>query len=159
MRTNVRCVRWHFGWRWAVAALGLLASIFLAPAVSFAGDEALLGEEALGGSVRLTEDELGEVRGRAVLPDGLTVEVSVLMRFLVDGQELERSMVESAGAALPIETPGLPFMDSPPPIENALNGVALEHFQEINFTISNLPISIRPQQFMPRAFVPGGLIP
>ena len=105
------------------------------------------------------DGELDSTRGRAVLPDGLNVEVSVLMRLLVDGHELERSFLQSAGVVVPIQMTGFPFESGPGQLENALNDIALEHYQEINFTISNLPIDISPGRFMPRSAVSAGLIP
>lgn len=136
-----------------------IAVVLLSAEVSTAEDESPLAEVLGAHYLPVSEDELSEARGRAILPDGLTVEVSVLMTFLVDGQEFERSLLHSADAALHLGSPGFPFVGSPPPLENGLNDVALEHYQQIDFHISNLPISIRPQQFVPPAFVPGGLIP
>ena len=142
-----------------VSAIALGAALLLAPERSTAENESPLDATLGAQYLPVSEDELSQARGRAILPDGLTVEVSVLMAFLVDGQELERSLLHSADGGLYLDTPRFPFSDSPPPLENAQSGVALEHYQEINFHISNLPISIRPQRFVPPAFVPAGLIP
>ena len=133
--------------------------LFILPTASKAEPGNVLDdEEPFAGRISVTDEVLEDARGRAVLPDGLTVEVSVLMRLLVDGHELERSMVHSAGAAVPVHLPNFPFADSPPPLENSLSGVALDHFQEINFKISNLPISVDPGRFMPPPVVAGDVI-
>ena len=140
--------------------LALMAGAFLVGATAASAGEAGAAEAVVfAGLVPVPDAELASTRGRAVLPDGLNVEVSVLMRLLVDGHELERAFLQSAGVAVPVQMAGFPFASGPAPLENALNDIALEHYQEINFTISNLPIDISPGRFMPRSVVSAGLIP
>jgi hypothetical protein len=138
----------------------LLAGALLVGATGASAGEAGAPEAVVfAGLEPVSDGELASARGRAVLPDGLNVEVSVLMRLLVDGHELERAFLQSAGVAVPVQMAGFPFASGPAPLENALNDIALEHYQEINFTISNLPIDISPGRFMPRSVVSAGLIP
>lgn len=109
----------------------------------------------------LEEGELATLRGGTVLPDGLTLEVTGLMRVLVDGAELAQSTLPQPASVLPVGAgaPSPLLTDAPLLIQNALNGVNLEHYREINFRISNLPISLGAGRFLPAPVGAASLIP
>jgi len=103
------------------------------------------------------DSELAASSGRAVLPDGLKVDVTVLMRVLVDGQELAQSVLSEASASSQASFQALTSTSDI--LQNSLNGISLEHYREINFRISNLPISIETRRFVPPPSIGTALLP
>ena len=105
------------------------------------------------------EEELASARGGAVLPNGMTIEVTGLMRVMVDGQHLTTSTfgdLQPGGAGIG----GMqPMLDGPTSVINSLNGISLDQYREINFHISNLPTSLDRAPFVPRPDVSQGLRP
>jgi len=111
-------------------------------------------------SLSPTEDAvLDASRGRAVLPDGLTVEATVLMRVLVDGQELAQSVVPDAAAFAPDPSTFFNFAETPSVFQNTLNGISLEQYREINFRISNIPIVLEAPRFIPPPVITTDVLP
>ena len=105
------------------------------------------------------EDELAAARGGALLPNGMTVEVTGLMRVMVDGQHLSTTTFGNQGQAGGLVPTGIPFADGPASIINSLDGVSLDQYREINFYISNLPTSLKPAPFVPRVEIYQGVGP
>ena len=140
----------------AVVALG--RAMFAVSAA--AEDLARASQEDPFASLSPVDDtELDAARGRAVLPDGLTVEVTALMRVLVDGQEIAQSVLSDASAAVSGQASLLPLTSAPYILQNSLNGISIERYREINFRISNLPISLEPRRFIPPPVIGTDLLP
>jgi len=110
-------------------------------------------DDPFAGMQALEEDELAAARGGAVLPNGMIVEVSGLMRVVVDGQHLSTTTFGGQGQAPGLIPADIPFGDAPASVINSLNGISLDQYREINFHISNLPTSLKPAPFVPRADV------
>lgn len=118
-----------------------------------------LGGDPFGSLSPLEDATLDASRGRAVLPDGLTVEATALMRVLVDGQELGQASVPEAGALSADPSALFPFAGNSAVFQNTLNGISLEHYREINFRISNIPIAIETGGFVPPPVIPSDVMP
>ena len=139
-----------------VFAVGMGA--FLFPGNSLADtpsgvDDLFMSMDAVG------EEELAESRGGAVLPNGMTVEVTGLMRVMVDGQHLSTSTFGAHSAGGLDALGPIPLADAPASLVNSLNGISLDQYREINFHISNLPANFNRGAFVPRTDVTHGLIP
>jgi hypothetical protein len=131
-----------------------LGMIFI-PVLASADDLEPASDDPFVSFSPVEESELENSRGRAVLPDGLTIEVTGLMRILVDGQELSRAALFNSS---PVSASQLPLTDTPLIIQNSLNGISLEQYRELNFRISNIPISLE-RRFIPPPTIGTGLIP
>ncbi len=137
-------------------AVGMGALLF--PGDSFADtpgslDDLFMAMDAVG------EEELAQARGGAVLPNGMTVEVTGLMRVMVDGQHLTTSTFGDYSHGAGGSIGPMPLADAPASIINSLNGISLDQYREINFHISNLPTNFNRGAFVPRTDVTHGLIP
>jgi hypothetical protein len=120
-------------------------------------------DDPLGDLEALEDLELAEVRGSGIrLPNGMTIEVTVIRRLLVDDQELVlpgvadgREIVQpvfgSATQNLDISQQGS--------ILNSLDGISLRQYREINFFISNLPPNVLSSRFLPDPDVSSHLTP
>jgi len=136
--------------------IGLGVLLFAAPVLA---DLSAGLDDPFAAMEAVEEGELAEARGGAVLPNGMTLEVTALMRVMVDGQHLATSTYGShpmAGSdiAMPI-----PIGDGPASVINSLNGISLDQYREINFHISNLPTNLAPPPFVPRADITQSLTP
>jgi len=140
----------------AVVVLGMATF-----AVSAAADDLLREsqEDPFASFSPIDDTELDASRGRAVLPDGLTVEVTALMRVMVDGQEILQSALSDASGGTSGQAASLPLTDAPQILQNSLNGISIDRYREINFRISNLPISIEPRRFVPPPVIGTDLLP
>ena len=107
----------------------------------------------------VAEGELSEARGGAVLPNGMIVEVSGLMRVMVDGQHLTTSTFGNYPQGSMDPTFQIPIGSAPASVINSLNGVSLDQYREINFRISNLPTNFAPPPFVPRVDITQSLTP
>ena len=117
------------------------------------------GADPFAGFSPIDEAELDAARGRAVLPDGLTLEATGLMRVLVEGQELAHSVVLDGASFAPGQAPQIPFSGAPVVFENTMNGISLEHYREINFRISNVPIALEMPRFVPPPVISTDVLP
>lgn len=99
------------------------------------------------------EEELASARGGAVLPNGMTIEVTGLMRVMVDGQHITTSTFGNFQQGVADAGSLQPMLDGPASVINSLNGISLDQYREINFHISNLPTSMERAPFVPRADV------
>lgn len=118
-----------------------------------------LGGDPFGALSPIEDQALDASRGRAVLPDGLTVEATAVMRVLVDGQELSQPSVPQAGALNADPSALFPFAGNAAVFQNTVNGISLEHYREINFRISNIPIEIKPGAFVPPPVIQSDILP
>lgn len=162
----------------AVLALGMVLLPFVSVAQDFEGmldgdpfaELSLAGGDSFDALPQLENDpfgalspigeaELDATRGRAVLPDGLTLEATALMRVLVDGQELAHSVVLDGASFGPNQAAQFPFWGSPAVFENTMNGISLEHYREINFRISNIPIALEMPRFVPPPVITTDVLP
>ena len=139
-----------------VLAVGMGALLF--PGNSFADtpgglDDLFMAMDAVG------EEELAQARGGAVLPNGMTVEVTGLMRVMVDGQHLATSTFGDYPRGAGDSIGPIPLTQTPASVVNSLNGISLDQYREINFHISNLPTNLNRGAFVPRTDVTHGLIP
>ena len=117
-----------------------------------AADPATDSEDPFAGLAPLEDEGLDEARGGAmVLPNGMTVDVTGTMRFLVDGQALAASAAGGVGA---LGRDMAAQMLDTGPIANSLDGVSLEHYREINFFISNMPSNPASSRFLPPPVIP-----
>jgi hypothetical protein len=105
------------------------------------------------------EEELASARGGAVLPNGMTIEVTGLMRVMVDGQHLTTSTFGDFQPGVADIGSLQPMLDGPASVINSLNGISLDQYREINFYISNLPTSLERAPFVPRPDVSQSLRP
>jgi hypothetical protein len=105
------------------------------------------------------EEELASARGGAVLPNGMTIEVTGLMRVMVDGQHLTTSTFGDFQPGVADIGGMQPMLDGPASVINSLNGISLDQYREINFYISNLPTSLERAPFVPRPDVSQSLRP
>jgi len=96
------------------------------------------------------EEELASARGGAVLPNGMTIEVTGLMRVMVDGQHITTSTFGNFQQGVADAGSFQPMLDGPASVINSLNGISLDQYREINFHISNLPTSMERAPFAPR---------
>ena len=142
----------HLGVRTFALLSGLAILLCALPA---AADPTTDSEDPFAGLAPLEDEGLDEARGGAVvLPNGMTVDVTGTMRFLVDGQALAASAAGGVGslgldmAAQMLDT------GRQGPIVNSLDGVSLEHYREINFFISNLPSNPASTRFLPPPVIP-----
>ena len=139
-----------------VLAAGMGALVFSGTALADgpgALDDPFLAMEAVG------EEELAGARGGAVLPNGMTIEVTGLMRVMVDGQHVSTSTYGGLQPGMGDLGNVLPSMDGPASVINSLNGISLDQYREINFHISNLPASLERAPFVPRADITQSLMP
>ena len=136
--------------------IGLGVLLFAAPVLA---DLSAGLDDPFAAMEAVEEGELAEARGGAVLPNGMTLEVTALMRVMVDGQHLATSTygnhpMGGGDLAMPI-----PLGDGPASVINSLNGISLDQYREINFHISNLPTNLAPPPFVPRADITQSLTP
>ena len=105
------------------------------------------------------EEELASARGGAVLPNGMTIEVTGLMRVMVDGQHITTSTFGGIEPGMGDIGNVQPFLDGPASVINSMNGISLDQYREINFHISNLPTSLERAPFVPRPEISQNLRP
>ena len=153
-----------------VLAASLIAGIAL---VAFFGALGAAAEESparsevlLQALAPLSEEDLSAQRGGAVLPGGMSVEVSSLMRVLVDGEDLAASSVAPGfpigvepGIWAVIADSGLESLTVPMAITNSENGISIGQFREVNIEIRNIPISLGVAPAFPAEVFSPSVIP
>ena len=148
--------------RFASLFRGLLgvvgAGILLLPVFAHAELPAA-ADDPFGSMDAVMDEELAGARGGAVLPNGMTVEVTGLMRVMVDGQHLSTSTFGDYPLGSIDSAMNFPIGDAPASIINSLDGISLDHYREINFYISKLPTNFSPAPFVPRMDVTQSLVP
>lgn len=132
-----------------------------APAEDLVVEELLLHEQR-----PLSEGDLSVARGGAVLPWGMSVEVTTLSRVLVDGEDLAASSVASAlplglesGTWAALADSGLQALNLPMAITNSDSSISIGQFREINIEIRDIPISLGVAPAFPAEVFSPSLVP
>ena len=139
--------------RLEVLAASLIAGVALVAffgAIGAAAEEPSASSEVLFQElVPLSEEDLSAQRGGAVLPGGMSVEVTSSMRVLVDGEDLAASSTSPTfpigvepGIWAVIADSGLESLTVPMALTNSENGISIGQFRELNIEIRNIPISL-----------------
>ena len=151
-------------------AASLIAGIALVAffgALGAAAEESSASADVIFPELRpLSEEDLSGQRGGAVLPGGMTVEVTSLMRVLVDGEDLAASSVAPAlpigmepGIWAVIADTGLESLTVPMAITNSENGISIGQFREVTIEIRNVPISLGIAPAFPAEVFTSSVIP
>jgi len=145
---------------------GIAAAAFFG-AVAAAGEE--LGADALqfvDAMPPLSQEALSVQRGGAVLPGGMSVEISGLERLMVDGEDLAASSLLSSvplgaesgnWAELAGSSPD--FSSLPLTVTNDENSISIGQFREINIEIRNVPIPLQATPVFPSEVYNSTLLP
>jgi len=114
----------------------------------------------------LSEGDLSLTRGGAVLPGGMSVEISGLSRVMVDGEDLALSSVASSlplglesGTWATFADSGAQALSLPMVITNSESAISIGQFREINIEIRNVPISLEVAPAFPSEVYTPSLLP
>ena len=149
---------------WLVVAASI--SAFFGAWVAPAEDLRTHGLTALEEVPVVSESDLSGSREGAVLPWGMSVEVSAMTRVLVDGEDLEASSVASSfplglesGTWAVLGDSSLDALTYPMAITNSDNAISIGQFREISIEIRDVPISLGTMPVFPAEVFSSSLVP
>ena len=139
----------------------------------FFGALAAIGEELDADALSLFEElptvshgDLSDERGGAVLPGGMSVEITSLAHMMVNGEDLAASSIASSlplglesGTWAALAQSGLDVSSLPMAVTNTDSSISIGQFREINIEIRNVPISLQTAPVFPSEVYSSSLLP